>query len=67
MKNAIPGTNSNKNKTMKTNVRDYTNIIKNVFSTLTPKKKKYTWQDLVSMTQFKRLNTKSFWIWMKVF
>ena len=40
MKKAIPGTNSNKNKTMKTNVRDYTNIIKNVFSTLTPKKKK---------------------------
>ena len=42
---------------MKTNIRDYTNIIKNMFSTLTPKK---TTRD--TMTQFKRLNTKSFWI-----
>ena len=39
MKKAIPGTNSNKNNTMKTNIRDYADIIKNVFSTLTPKKK----------------------------
>ena len=39
MKKAIPGTNSNKNSTMKTNIRDSTNIIQNVFSTLTPKKK----------------------------
>ena len=42
MKKAIPGTNSNKNNTMKTNIRDYTGIIKNVFSTLTPKKNKKT-------------------------
>ena len=40
MKKAIPGTNSNKNNTMKTNIRDYADIIKNVFSTLTPKTKK---------------------------
>ena len=38
MKKAVPGTNSNKNNTMKTNIRDSTDIIKNVFSTLAPKK-----------------------------